>query len=690
MMKRLLCILLSLMMLACSAAALAEEPAAGEAPAAAEEPAAAEAEAPAEEPAAEEAPAAEEVPAAAEEPADPEAETAAEEPAAETEKPVLLATVNGREIMSDDYGIQYFLDYYLNEMAQYGLTEEYEDYHYYYDYYKSFSLANTIRHAFYEQKAEELSLKGTEEERVQYEETLKESWKSAVNNYVESAGITAESSDAERKTAEEDALAFFQEQYGFTEESFVEGGMKEYDYFNYFDKVSEELTKDVTVSEDELQAYFADLVKEDENKYGNSIYTYEMLQMQGQRTYFVPEGYRGVTHILIKPDDALLNNYKDLTSRFAAEQEKANATETPEETPEAVTEEAEPADSAEEAEPTPEPTATPEPVTQAMIDEAKKAVFDSVQDKVDDIIAKFNAGTPFEELIAEYGEDPGMKQESYLKNGYQVHADSVTYDPVFLEAAMSIPNIGEISEPVLGSYGVHIVYYLRDIPSGAIELTDDLRKELEGTLLEQNQNAHLNELYEAWEKASDIQYTAEGQAILDAADAAQAYLLAQAAGVDQDSDDDHDHDDHDHEDDHDDEDDDDHDEDDHDDEDDSDEKADTAETTVPAETGAPADADPLAVHGPYTGETVTVDGYTVHKSFKDVMDAYEQVYLEISKESGPDGTGLVSWLKAYARYLKYMSLLGSADGRELTEDEAAYYLQMVEKFRNIGSELGSK
>ena len=30
--------------------------------------------------------------------------------------------------------------------------------------------------------------------------------------------------------------------------------------------------------------------------------------------------------------------------------------------------------------------------------------------------------------------------------------------------------IGDISEPVVGSYGVHILQYVRDVPSGAVEL----------------------------------------------------------------------------------------------------------------------------------------------------------------------------------------------------------------------------
>ena len=505
MFKRFLCLLLSVMLLVGMTAALAEEPAA-EAPAAEVETPAPEAETPAAE---------------------------AEAPA-ESEEPVLLLTINGKEIYDDDYGYNYFIEYYLDMMAQYGLTAEVEDYQTYLDLYKGSALPYAIQQVYYAEKADELKLQLTDEERAEYEKTLKEEWQNAVNSYVADAGITDASTEEERQAAVDDALAVFKEQYGYTEESFIESGMKEYDYYQPTSKAYAEMTKDVTVTDEELQNYFNDLVKEDEESYklvegdeetsASKILYYEYMQQMGNPVYYVPEGYRGVTHILLKVDDELMNTYQDLTSRFAAEQEKANA---PEEAKETV-------EQADETEPelTPEPTETPEPVTQEMIDQAKQAIFDSVQGKIDEIKSKFEAGTPFEDLIAEYGEDPGMKMEEYLHNGYVIHPYSMNWDPAFISGAMAISNIGEISEPVLGKNGIHIIYYLRDVPSGAIEMTDAMRQELTETLLEENKSEYMKAQYDAWLEKADIQYTAEGQAILDAAAAAQAKLEAEAAAAD--------------------------------------------------------------------------------------------------------------------------------------------------------------
>ena len=63
------------------------------------------------------------------------------------------------------------------------------------------------------------------------------------------------------------------------------------------------------------------------------------------------------------------------------------------------------------------------------------------------------------------------------------------WDPVFRDAAFSaeMTKPGDHSKPVLGSYGVHILYYLADVPEGAVELTDDLYAELAETLLQEKQ-----------------------------------------------------------------------------------------------------------------------------------------------------------------------------------------------------------
>ena len=68
-----------------------------------------------------------------------------------------------------------------------------------------------------------------------------------------------------------------------------------------------------------------------------------------------------------------------------------------------------------------------------------------------------------------------------LVNGYSVHKDTVVFMQEFTDGAFSekMQKVGDVSDPVVTSYGVHILYYLRDIPGGAVEFTDAIKSEVE-------------------------------------------------------------------------------------------------------------------------------------------------------------------------------------------------------------------
>ena len=59
---------------------------------------------------------------------------------------------------------------------------------------------------------------------------------------------------------------------------------------------------------------------------------------------------------------------------------------------------------------------------------------------------------------------------------------------------MKLAAIGDISDPIVTSFGVHILKYVRDIPGGAVELTDEMKEELRASIL----NERANEKIGAW------------------------------------------------------------------------------------------------------------------------------------------------------------------------------------------------
>ena len=201
-----------------------------------------------------------------------------------------------------------------------------------------------------------------------------------------------------------------------------------------------------------------------------------------------------------------------------AEPAPAEAEEAPAEAAEPAPAEAEeaPAEApAEQAEV--QPTEAPqEPVTEEQLEEArlameaaKAAVLESKKDVLDDIETRLAAGEAFETLIAQYNEDPGLDPAV----GYEVHRESIKWDPVFRDAAFSEEMVkpGDHSKPVVGSYGIHILYYLSDAQEGALPMTAEVRAQIVETLRNEMINEAAYNIYQ--EKLPSVEVTVDSEAI---------------------------------------------------------------------------------------------------------------------------------------------------------------------------------
>ena len=144
------------------------------------------------------------------------------------------------------------------------------------------------------------------------------------------------------------------------------------------------------------------------------------------------------------------------------------------------------------------------------LDEARAAVIASRQSDIDAIYTALEQGESFQNLIAAYGTDPGMKDEATLAAGYKVHKDSMMYDSAFTEGAFQekMQKIGDVSDPVVSQFGIHILYYLSDVPGGLI-MTDDIRNEIEEYLISNQLNSAYAEAYSTWLENVEITYVEE-------------------------------------------------------------------------------------------------------------------------------------------------------------------------------------
>ncbi|HPF88291.1 MAG TPA: peptidylprolyl isomerase [Candidatus Limiplasma sp.] len=382
----------------------------------------------------------------------------------------VVATVNGENVTGSDV-----LVYYEQMLSYYGEPDT--DY---VELYYSIAMEQAITMKLISLTAAEMGLdQYTDEELAELYATSDSEWQYALDNYVSyNLEETDETTDADREAAYADAESYYA-LLGYTKETLRESYLENETY----ERVKAALCEDVTVTDDEVQAYYDDAVAADQEAYEFDIDAYESQMLMYQYGYadeepwYRPEGYRYIKNILLAVDDDLMTNYTDLVARYEEQMDDEEAGDTTDEDAQDV-------------------------VTAEDIDAAKAAIIASVQTEIDEINAKLAEGVSFDDLMTEYGIDTTMTDGTY-PNGYEVSLASYGYVTEFISAAFSVDEIGDVSEPYVSEYGVHIIKYAGDVPAGPVELTDDLKSLIYDELYDEKCDDVLN----AWHEASDIQYT---------------------------------------------------------------------------------------------------------------------------------------------------------------------------------------
>lgn len=267
------------------------------------------------------------------------------------------------------------------------------------------------------------------------------------------------------------------------------------------DKMEEALGKDITdIPEDELEMILTEHAIEDEQTYSEDLASFEKDMMDADICItWMPMGYRTVKHILVTADKELVTAVTDARTALSdardALAELENELEAAADDDAAEDEEARAASDIQadiDAKNAEIETLTSD------VEAAEAECLASVQDKLDDIYAKLDAGEEFDAVMAEYGEDPGMQSEPAMSRGYYVSADSTTWDPNFRDAAMALENVGDYSEtPVIGTSGVHIIYYNSDVVGGQAQL-EDIYDEFFPVALQDKKEDHMDEVVDGW------------------------------------------------------------------------------------------------------------------------------------------------------------------------------------------------
>ena len=206
----------------------------------------------------------------------------------------------------------------------------------------------------------------------------------------------------------------------------------------------------IALDDGEALAYYEEqYVSVCRERYEGNIPLFEQeVLVGGGISYYIPQGYRRIKHIVM----ALPQDMADALSALQSG-----------------------------------PSAVSQDARQALLDAAAAAM----KPKTDAIYQALASGASFESQMRLYSYDTGVAPEDA---GYLLHADSVLWDAAFLEAALALAHPGDVSEPVVTSAGVHIILYAGDEPAGPLALTDEQQELLRQAALADKQEQALETL----------------------------------------------------------------------------------------------------------------------------------------------------------------------------------------------------
>jgi parvulin-like peptidyl-prolyl isomerase len=261
------------------------------------------------------------------------------------------------------------------------------------------------------------------------------------------------------------------------------------------EKLYQETVKDAAVTEEELRAAYNDrvAVAKADYEYDPSYFTMDV--KDGATIYYRPAGYRYVKHILLALSDEDGEKIAALEEKLFAAQEELSALQLEREDP--------------QAEWTEELTAKQQEAEAALfaaeeeLAAAREAAYAALQPKVEEVQAAIAAGEDFDSLIETYGEDDGMTAEPARNEGYMVSAASTDYVQAFVEGAMALSALGDVSEPVRSEYGVHIIRYVGDVQEGEVPF-EEVKDAIGQTALEEKQSVLYQEAVMAWVAEADV------------------------------------------------------------------------------------------------------------------------------------------------------------------------------------------
>ncbi len=343
----------------------------------------------------------------------------------------------------------------------------------------------------------------SEEEQAQVEENVQSDWSSYLDSYT-----TLYFSDSELEGEElENAVIARMGEDGITQDALR--AMYTDDIIS--DHLYQFAIQGVEVTDDEVRMEYDGLVLDQQGTLDATPTLYQSYVSNGTDIYYVPEGYRGIKQILIALDEDQANEISELQSTITTNDTALEDLRTQLDELQNPVEGEEPTATPGEIEASTEQVETQiaqlveeNATAQTQLDELQTQAYAQIEATASEALEKAQAGEDFDELIATYGEDDGMKEEPYASQGYPVCEGLTAYVAEFQDAAMALEKVGDISGLVKTSYGYHILQYAQDIPSGPVAY-ETVEEDLRAQLLSEKQDEAYTAKVDEWVAAADVE-----------------------------------------------------------------------------------------------------------------------------------------------------------------------------------------
>lgn len=307
------------------------------------------------------------------------------------------------------------------------------------------TLDGLIENKILENKARELGVyETTDEEMAQLEARVQEEYEDNLRYYME---FRYEEGKSEEEVRQE-TIAYL-DANGYSYESMLESAQRD----AWKQRLYEAVTQDMTIDDAQMREFYETQLASAELTYSADYSVYEAEANAGRTMVWNPEGVRRIQSLQVSFSDDQGVEYLTLQAELTQ------------------------GDSA----------------AQAELD----ALYETLVPQAQQLLDRIHAGEDFEQLMIENGATD--------TDGAYVSEKSSSYSQSYLEAAMALEEVGDVSGLVRTDGGICILRYAADVPAGAVPY-EEVRDALLETYTEEMKSSQYNATVVGWIQNANVRY----------------------------------------------------------------------------------------------------------------------------------------------------------------------------------------